>query len=120
LHRIPKSLVGHDVTLTLEYVPSSSKIPDEIAYSLAQIYQLPLERFIQKNSDIPSKQLTTIGEQTLNKYILDFSKLDKESTFLIIDDVVGTGATICEIMYKLYNFNSKMNYFLSVVKDVKR
>jgi phosphoribosylpyrophosphate synthetase len=115
-----RSLIEHDVALTLGYVPSSSKIPDEIAHRLAQIFQLPLKSFIQKNSDVPSKQLTAIDEQTFNKYMLDFSKLDKNSTFLIIDDVVGTGATVCEIMHKLYNFNSKINYFLSVVKDVKR
>ena len=115
-----KSLIERNVALTLGYVPSSSIIPDEIAYRLAQIYRLPLESFIQKSSNIPSKQLTTIDKQTLNKYTLDFSKLNKESTFLIIDDVVGTGTTICEIMYKLYNFNLKINYFLSVVKDVKR
>jgi len=115
-----RSLIEHDVALTSGYVPSSSKIPDEIAHRLAQIFQLPLKSFIQKNSDVPSKQLTVIDEQTFNKYMLDFSKLDKNSTFLIIDDVVGTGATICEIMYKLYNFNKKTNYFLAIVKDVKR
>ena len=67
-----------------------------------------------------SKSLVSITYQSFDKYIVSLQNLDKSETFLIVDDVVGTGATFCEVMYKLYSFNQKINYFLAIVKDVKR
>jgi len=103
----------------LTYIPSSSKIPDEIAYNISQEVDIPLKNIISKKENKESKNLS-LKEQTFDKYEINVSEFDKNHTFVVIDDVVGTGATFCEIMYKLYNFNKKINYFLAVVKDVKR
>ena len=115
-----KSLLKRDKNLTLGFVPSSSKLPDEITNKLDSINKLSFNNFIFKNSDIQSKNITTIANQHFDKYHIDLNIFKKDSTFLIIDDVVGTGATFCELMYILYNFNRKINYFLAIVKDVKR
>ena len=114
------SLLKNNINLSLGFVPSSSKLPDEIVNKLAKINNISLNNFIFKNRNIQSKNLTTLDLQSFNKYGIDLNNFDKNSTFLVIDDVVGTGATFCELMYKLYNFNKKINYFLAIVKDVKR
>jgi hypothetical protein len=115
-----KSLLSNNVNLALDFVPSSSRLPDEIANKLSIINKVPLCNFICKSNIIQSKNLTAFDEQFFNKYNIDIDNIDKNITFLVVDDVVGTGATFCEIMYKLYNFNQKINYFLAIVKDVKR
>lgn len=115
-----KSLLRNNVNLVLGFVPSSTKLPDEIANKLAKINNILLNNFIFKSSNILSKNLIAFDEQSFDKYSIDFKNIENSSQFLIIDDVVGTGATYCELMYKLYNFNKKMNYFLAIVKDVKR
>jgi hypothetical protein len=115
-----KSLLKRDKSLILGFIPSSSKLPDEITGKLADINKLPFNNFIFKNRDIQSKNITTIANQCFDKYQINVNDFKKDSTFLIIDDVIGTGASFCEIMYKLYNFNKKINYFLAIVKDVKR
>ena len=112
-----KSLIEEGINLSISYIPSSSKIPEEIAHNLSVISNIKLSPIIQKNSNRQSKSLTTIDFQNFDKYTIDLKDIDKTYTFLIIDDVVGTGATFCEVMYK---FNEKINYFLAVVKDVKR
>ncbi len=48
------------------------------------------------------------------------SQLDTAYQYIIIDDVVGTGASLCEILYSLYTYNKKVNFFFIPVKDVKR
>jgi len=115
-----KSLLRNNVNLALSFVPSSSKSPDEIANKLAKINNISLNNFIFKNSNIQSKNLITFDEQSFDKYNIDFKNIENTNQFLIIDDVVGTGATFCELMYKLYYFNKQINYFLAIVKDVKR
>lgn len=116
-----KNLIQNSITPIVSYIPSSLKIPDEIAYQLANINNLQIAHIIKKkNTNAQSKVLTTVNSQNFNKYIVNLNNSYKEKTFLIIDDVVGTGATFCEVMYKLYTFNQKINYFLAVVKDVKR
>ena len=114
------SLINHGIYPIISYIPSSSKIPDDIAYNLSILNNLKLSHIIQKKSDLQSKSLASITSQSFDKYIVSLQNLDKSETFLIIDDVVGTGATFCEVMYKLYCFNRKINYFLAIVKDVKR
>jgi hypothetical protein len=103
----------------LTFIPSSLKIPDEIAYKISQKIKIPLKNIISKKNNQESKNLS-LKEQSFDKYEINFDKINKNDIFLVIDDVVGTGATFCEIMYKLYYFNKKVNYFLAVVKDVKR
>ena len=115
-----ESLIKHNIIPTISYIPSSSIIPDDIASQLSVLNKLKIAHIIQKNSNIQSKVLTTINSQNFNKYIVNFQGIDKSNSFLIIDDVVGTGATFCEVMNKLYEFNQKINYFLAIVKDVKR
>jgi adenine/guanine phosphoribosyltransferase-like PRPP-binding protein len=105
----------------LSYVPSKSKIPDDLANLLSKEKGILLRRVIEKNSKIESKNLFK-EKQTFDKYSLDFDfeGINKHKTFLVVDDVVGTGATFCEVMYKIYKFNNKINYFVALAKDVKR
>jgi orotate phosphoribosyltransferase len=64
--------------------------------------------------------MTTLEEQSFDKYHLNLNNLKSDDRFILIDDVVGTGTSLCETMAKLYEFNQKINYFFIVVKDVKR
>jgi hypothetical protein len=56
-----KSLLKKDKNLILGFIPSSSKLPDEITNKLANINKLPFNNFIFKKSDIQSKNITTIA-----------------------------------------------------------
>ncbi len=104
----------------MSFIPSKSKIPDEIAQKLAQKTGIPIQDFIKKKSNIESKNQSDIFDKDLNLYSIDFDKIDKSDKCIIIDDVVGTGASLCEVMYKLHKFNNQINIFLAIVKDVKR
>jgi len=110
---------SHD-NLHITYIPSQSKIPDEISYKLSEINSIPLKACISKNSLIHSKTMTKLSSQQLNKYFIDLSQVNIDDNFILIDDVMGTSASLCETMYKLYNFNKKVNFFFIPVKDVKR
>ena len=103
----------------ITFVPSSKKIPDEVSKNISSKMNINLKDVIEKNSSNPSKNLS-LNEQNFNKYKIKYGYLNENDTILVIDDVVGTGATFCEVMYKLNRFNNKINYFLAVVKDVKR
>lgn len=106
--------------LNITFIPSSSKIPDEIATKLSTINTIPLKPIISKNSSTASKTITSLSTQQFNKYSIDLSQSNVDDTFIVIDDVMGTTASICETMYKLYNFNKRVNFFFIPVKDVKR
>jgi hypothetical protein len=106
--------------LQLTFIPSDSKIPNDITIKLSEINELSLSEIIKKNSLIQSKTLTTLATQTFNKYSIDLSQSNTNDNFILIDDVVGTSASVCETMYKLYTFNKKVNFFFIPVKDVKR
>lgn len=106
--------------LKITFIPSSSQIPDEIATKLSAINSIPLKTIISKNTQISSKSMTNLSTQQFNKYSIDLSQSNDNDTFILIDDVMGTTASICETMYKLYNFNKKVNFFFIPVKDVKR
>lgn len=106
--------------LNITFIPSSSKIPDDIAAKLSIINNILLKTIISKNSSVSSKSMTTLSEQQFNKYSIDLSQSNPNDTFILIDDVMGTSASLCETMYKLYNFNKKVNFFFILVKDVKR
>jgi hypothetical protein len=106
--------------LNMTFIPSSSQIPDDIANKLSVINSIPLNTIVSKNSSIASKAITNLSTQQFNKYSIDLSQSNINDTFIVIDDVMGTTASICETMYKLYNFNKKVNFFFIPVKDVKR
>lgn len=114
------SLQQNHTNLNVTFIPSSSLIPNEIAHLLSQINHLPLKSIISKNSSQASKSMTNLSTQQFNKYFIDLSQSNVDDTFILVDDVMGTTASICETMYKLYNFNKKVNYFFIPVKDVKR
>lgn len=106
--------------LNITYIPSQSKIPDDISCKLAEINTIPLKANISKNSSVSSKSITNLSTQEFNKYFVDLNKSNTDDNFILIDDVVGTSASLCETMYKLYDFNKKVNFFFIPVKDVKR
>lgn len=106
--------------LNITFIPSSSKIPEDISSKLSEINAIPLKTVISKNSLLSSKNITTLSTQEVNKYFIDLAQLNTENNFILIDDVIGTSASLCEIMYKLYDFNKKVNFFFIPVKDVKR
>lgn len=106
--------------LNISYIPSQSKIPDEISSKLSKINKIPLKANISKNSLIQSKTITSLSTQHLDKFSIDLSQSNTDDNFILIDDVMGTSASLCETMYKLYNFNKKVNFFFIPVKDVKR
>lgn len=106
--------------LNITFIPSSSKIPDDITTKLSIINSIPLKTIISKNSSISSKSMTNLSTQQFNKYSIDLSQSNSNDAFILIDDVIGTSASLCETMYKLYNFNKKVNFFFIPIKDVKR
>ncbi len=106
--------------LKITFIPSSSQIPDEIATKLSAINSILLKTIISKNTQVSSKSMTNLSTQQFNKYSIDLSQSNVNDTFILIDDVMGTTASICETMYKLYDFNKKVNFFFIPVKDVKR
>ena len=106
--------------LNITYIPSQSKIPDDLSSRLSKINTIPLKENISKSSSISSKSITSLSTQEFNKYYVDLSQSNINDNFILIDDVIGTGASLCETMYKLYSFNKKVNFFFIPVKDVKR
>jgi len=106
--------------LNITYIPSQSKIPNDLSSKLSKINTIPLKANISKNSSISSKSITNLSTQTFNKYSIDLSQSNTNDNFILIDDVMGTSASLCEIMYKIYSFNKKINFFFIPVKDVKR
>ena len=113
--------------LKLTYVPSSSKIPDDIALNLSQSSKKELIKIVDKNPDdtTDSKSITTFEESIKHskiKYIFDEDKIkqNNKSRFIIVDDVFGNGSTIFTMLKKLYENTYMLNYFFIVVKDVKR
>lgn len=113
-------LKKHYSNLCITLIPSNSNIPEDISTKLSVINTIPLKTIISKNSSVSSKSMTTLSAQQFNKYSVDLSQLNFNDTFILIDDVMGTSASLCETMYKLYNFNKKVNFFFIPVKDVKR
>lgn len=113
--------------LKLSYVPSSTKTPDEIAQKIQKNINIDLVNIVKKNVEhtTSSKEITdfdTAMEHAKSKYIFneDLLNQNKETQYLIVDDVMGNGSTIATILKKLYDITKLPNYFLIVVKDVKR
>ncbi len=114
------SLKENYSNLNITYIPSQSKIPDDISNKLSKVNTIPLKANISKSSSVSSKSITNLSTQEFNKYSVDLSQSNTNDNFILIDDVIGTSASLCETMYKLYNFNKKVNFFFIPVKDVKR
>lgn len=106
--------------LNITYIPSQSKVPDDLSSKLSKINEIPLKANISKNSLVQSKSITNLSTQKFNKYSVDLSQSSTNDNFILIDDVMGTSSSLCETMYKLYSFNKKINFFFIPVKDVKR
>ncbi len=72
--------------------------------------------------DIITKQNIPIN---INNHILDYMqnkerKDDRLFVQVFYDDVFGNGSSIFVVLKKLYETTQMLNYFLIVVKDVKR
>lgn len=113
--------------LKLTYIPSSAKISDDVAKKLSILTNKEVVKIVDKNPNdkVDSKSLTTIKESlehAKTKYIFNDEAIryNQKSQFVIIDDVLGNGSTIFTILKKLYDTTHMLNYFLVVVKDVKR
>ncbi len=125
-HYIP-SLKEINEILKITFIPSSTKTSDDIATSLSRLSSLDLANIISKNpkSVGNSKNITdfhTSIQHAQNKYILDMAYLEanKDTKYIVIDDVMGNGSSILTIMKKLYDTTNMLNYFFIVVKDIKR
>ena len=111
--------------LGLTYIPSSRRVPDDIAYELGQRTGLEVHPFISINQEMEN-ELKNIEDMDLalelceKKYLLDEAVLHPEKTYIIIDDIIGYGASIITILKKLYHLTNRKNYFLVLAKDVKR
>lgn len=112
---------------TVRSVTSYAKIPDDITKNLSKISKKEIVKIVDKNplDAVDSKSITTFEdsiEHATTKYLFDDERLQQYSSsqYLIIDDVFGNGSTIFTVLKKLYDINHMLNYFLVVVKDVKR
>lgn len=113
--------------LKLTYIPSSSKVPDNIVSSLSKLSKKEIVKIVDKNPHdrVDSKSITSFEESlkhATSKYIFDDKKIEEnnKSQYLIVDDVFGNGSSIFTVLKKLYDTTNMLNYFLIVVKDVKR
>lgn len=86
-----------------------------------------MANIIKKNISIAtdSKSLSDFDEaikHTEKRYIIDenYLKINKNSQFIIIDDVIGNGSSMMSVLKKIYDITNKINYFFVVVKGVKR
>ncbi len=61
-------------------------------------------------------------EYAQKKYLFDetFIASHPDAQYIIIDDVMGLGSSILTALKAIYDITGKLNYFLIVVKDVKR
>ncbi len=111
----------------LTYIPSSTKTPDRIAKKLAKETSVPLANIISKDpsDSTDSKNIEDYiesMEHAQKKYLFDekFISENSDAQYIIIDDVMGLGSSILTTLKAIYDITGKINYFLIVVKDVKR
>ncbi|ONN27463.1 hypothetical protein XJ44_03910 [Thermosipho affectus] len=102
--------------LVITYVPSSSVIPKEIALMLGNLTNTNVEEIITiNNNDVTMKDSKDIEQAIKNakkKYKINSNLVDKNTCYIIIDDIMGTGASIITILEKLYEITGKYNVFL--------
>jgi len=111
----------------LTYIPSSTQTPDLIANDLSDVIGVKLVDIISKNTtdNQDSKNIEEYFESmehAQKKYIFDteFISNHADAQYIIIDDVMGLGSSMLTSLKAIYDITGKMNYFLIVVKDVKR
>lgn len=111
----------------LTYIPSSTKTPDRIVKKLSKETSLPIADIISKdtNDTTDSKNIDDYFESmehAQKKYVFDetFIASHPDAQYIIIDDVMGLGSSILTTLKSIYDITGKLNYFLIVVKDVKR
>jgi len=111
----------------LTYMASSTQTPDLTAKELSDVTGVDLANIISKN-DADSQESKNIEEyfesmeHAQRKYLFDteFISAHTDAQYIIIDDVMGLGSSILTTLKAIYDITGKMNYFLIVVKDVKR
>lgn len=111
--------------LSLTYVPSSRRIPDELASELGRQTDLEVSPLIVVNPELKDelKNIQDINSALVlagKKYLLDRSVLNPEKSYVIIDDIMGYSTSMAVILKKLHEITGKKNYFLVLAKDVKR
>lgn len=111
----------------LTYIPSSTKTPDRIAKKLSKETDVPLVNIIAKDpkDTQDSKNIDDYFESmehAQRKHVFDesFIASHSDAQYIVIDDVMGLGSSILTALKVLYDMIGKINYFLIVVKDVKR
>jgi len=111
----------------LTYIPSSTKTPDRIAKKLSKETSVPIADIISKDpkDTTDSKNIDDYFESmkhAQNKYVFDkaFISAHSDAQYIVIDDVMGLGSSILTTLKTIYDITGKLNYFLIVVKDVKR
>lgn len=111
----------------LAYIPSLTQTPDLIAKELTDVTGVEIANIISKDSadTQDSKNIEEYFESmehAQKKYIFDteFISDHVDAQYIIIDDVMGLGSSILTSLKAIYDITGKMNYFLIVVKDVKR
>lgn len=127
IEQLKKKTVDDGCNCYITYIPSSTKTPDLIAESLCSNTSVELANIISKNPD-DSQDSKNIDEYFLSmehaqkKYVFDteFIGAHVDAQYIIVDDVMGLGSSILTSLKAIYDITGKMNYFLIVVKDVKR
>jgi hypothetical protein len=100
----------------ISFIPSKTKMPQQIAEKLAVILGLKVkEAIFQKKSKL-NTLFSKSGKK--EKFNLKLKGISPNKRFIVIDDEV-TGSTICEVLTKLYQYNKKLNYFFIIEKYVE-
>jgi predicted amidophosphoribosyltransferase len=114
-----------DKNLGLTFIPSSRRIPDELANELGRRTGLETSPLIVVNPEMQNElkniqDINSALELAGEKYFLDRAVLNLERSYVIIDDIMGYGSSLAVVLKKLHEITGKKNYFLVLAKDVKR
>lgn len=120
-----EKIKGIEKNLGLTYIPSSRRIPDELASALGRQAGLDVSPMIVVNPEIQEElkniqDMNSAFELAGEKYLLDQAALNSKRTYVIIDDIMGYSTSMAVILKKLHEITGKKNYFLVLAKDVKR
>lgn len=93
---------------------------------MANNFDLTCINLIGKNNNLPQSKSTSSFsgsfENSMVKYNFDndFIAKYKDYTFIIVDDIFGSGASLAVILQKFYEFTKHKNTFFCVAKDIGR
>ncbi|MCT7619182.1 hypothetical protein [Aliarcobacter butzleri] len=124
--KLNRKIILNKQTLCISYIPSSSGIPNILASKLSTKFDLELKELISKDDSlVSSKNIDDYIEsmkhsQKKYKFDTNFIEKNKDSIYLIIDDVFGLGSSIITAMKHFYDITKKINFFFCIVKDTKR